>query len=158
MIRYQLSCDQEHAFESWFRDSAAFDDQSARGLLACPLCGSERIGKALMAPRLVKSGKRPEKSPAGEGGVPPASIESSLPVLVSPEEQAVRAKMRDMREHLIRNSDYVGPRFAAEARRMHEGDVEHRTIHGEASPAEVRGLMEDGVPVHALPILPEDRN
>lgn len=156
MIRYQLACEAGHGFESWFRDSAAYDDQAALGFLTCPVCNSGTVGKALMAPGVVtdRAAAQASSSAPSQPALPAARPRA----LVSPEEQALRGKLRELRAHLVRNSDDVGTGFAAEARKMHDGETEHRAIHGQASPEEARALMEDGIPVHALPILPEDRN
>ncbi|HSI41200.1 MAG TPA: DUF1178 family protein [Xanthobacteraceae bacterium] len=148
MILYSLNCAAGHEFESWFRDSAGYDAQRGRGLVSCPVCGSTEVEKAIMAPALGRP-SAPEPVPAP---VP-------QPVaLVSEKEQALRAMLRQVREHVTRNSDYVGDDFAGLARRMHEGEVEKRTIHGQASAEEVRALIEDDIEVHPLPVLPDDRN
>ena len=163
MIRYALICKKGHDFESWFKSSDAFDKQAKRGLVSCPLCGDTKVEKALMAPRLKRTGKGrvsvppPAEAPA-EAAVP-AAAETPTPVaLVSPQEQEFRAKLKELREHLTRNSDYVGKKFPEEARKMHYGEIEHRSIYGEASPEDAKELHKEGIEFHPLPALPEDRN
>ena len=149
MIRFSLVCDREHGFESWFRDSAAFDDQAERGLLSCPVCASVKVSKAIMAPQVARKDRT---------AVPAAAPTRQQVALMSPEEAALRAKVKELRAMLTENSDYVGDRFADEARRMHEGELEHRPIYGEAKIEDVRSLIEDGVDIHPLPTLPDERN
>jgi hypothetical protein len=149
VIRYALSCEHGHAFESWFRDAAAYDEQAAAGFLACPACGSERVEKGIMAPHVAhKAERRPV----------PAAAEERPVSLVSPEDAELRAKVRALREHLTANADYVGPGFAEEARRIHAGESERRSIYGEASPSDARALLEEGVGILPLPVLPEEGN
>ena len=157
MIRYALQCTDGHAFESWFADSAAYDAQKERGLVSCPICGSPDVDKALMAPRLGRSARRagPE-----EPEPVPAPVESAkAPVAMMGErERELRAKLREIREHLVRNSENVGARFPEEARRIHYGEVEQRSIFGEASLDEAKALHEEGIAFHPLPVLPDERN
>ncbi|MCY1646852.1 DUF1178 family protein [Caulobacter sp. SL161] len=135
MIKYALRCDRTHEFEGWFGSSADYDDQAARGLVECPVCGSTGVSKQIMAPAVA--GTKAQRSA----------------------EPAVDAKMREMmmtamgevRRHVEENFDYVGDAFAKEARAIHEGESEERGIYGEASPAEVKALVEDGVKVAPLP-------
>lgn len=137
MIKYSLKCDQDHAFESWFANAEAFDTLKAAGHVACPSCGSARVEKALMAPKVT-----------------PARKAASVPRLtgeITPQEKA----LAEMRKHVEENSDYVGGNFAKEARAMHDGDVPDRAIHGEASFKEAKALVEDGVPVVPLPFAPK---
>lgn len=144
MIRYALRCAREHAFEGWFSASADYDDQRARGLLECPVCGSPEVDKAIMAPAVSGGARR-----RGEASPEPAA--------------KLRAMMRqaagEVRRHVESNFDYVGDTFAKEARAIHEGRSEERGIYGEASPAEVKALNEDGVKVAPLPAgpPPEDK-
>lgn len=146
MIRYDLRCEAGHAFEAWFGSAAAFDDQAARGLVACALCGSPKVGKALMAPGVpVRANRRPEARPA-EG--------AARPMLSAPVPDGVAEKLAALRAEIEANSTWVGRRFAAEARAMHLGEAEQRPIHGEASAAEAKALIEEGVPVAPLPFLP----
>jgi hypothetical protein len=157
MIRYALICDQRHEFEIWFKNSADYDRQRRRNLVTCPACGSAKVEKAIMAPAVAKSPRPIAVAPAREG-TPPAAEQRAPMAIMSPEERELRQKLRELREHLIKNADYVGPRFPEEARRMHYGEIEHRSIYGEASPQEARELHEEGIEFHPLPILPEDRN
>ncbi len=156
MIRYALVCNRSHNFESWFQDSAAYDKQSKRGLVSCPHCGSSKVEKAIMAPRLASSEQR--EAPAE---MPPAAAaaEEKTPVaMVSPQEHEFRKKLKELRDHLTKNADHVGPKFPEEARKMHYGEIEHRSIYGEASPDDAKALAEEGIEFHPLPVLPDDRN
>jgi hypothetical protein len=161
MIRYSLVCGKGHQFESWFADSSAYDKQAKRKLVACPHCGSAKVEKAIMAPRLAGSKKRKTavEMPAAEAPVPAAAPATPAPVaMISPQEQEVRAKLKELRDHLTKNADNVGPRFPEEARKMHYGEIEHRSIYGVASPEEVTELADEGIEFHPLPILPDERN
>lgn len=166
MIRYALVCAKGHDFESWFANSAAYDKQRKRGLVACPHCGATKVDKALMAPRLNRRDKGaaavpvPEASPspAQESQSGGAAAAASPVALMPPQEREFRAKLKELRKHLTRNSDYVGKRFPDVARKMHYGEIEHRSIYGEASPEAARELHEEGIEFHPLPILPEERN
>jgi hypothetical protein len=158
MIRYALVCEKGHAFESWFADSAAYDKQAKRKLVTCPHCGSPKVEKAIMAPRLggSKKGKAAAEAPAPEA---PAAAEMPAPVaMVSPQEREFRAKLKELRDHLVKNADHVGAKFPEEARKMHYGEIEHRSIYGEATPDEAKALSEEGIEMHPLPVLPEERN
>jgi len=155
MIRYALVCNKGHDFESWFQDSAAYDKQIKRKLIACPHCGSPKVEKAIMAPRLASSRKR--AAPA-EPPVAAPTPEKSPVAMISPQEQELRSKLKELREHLTKNADHVGPKFPEEARKMHYGETEHRSIYGEASPDEAKALAEEGIEFHPLPILPDERN
>jgi hypothetical protein len=159
MIRYALTCDKGHAFESWFQNSAAYDKQAKHGLVTCPVCGSSKVEKTIMAPRLsgVKKGGDAPAPPAPPA--PTASTEAPGPVaMVSPQERELRKKLKELREHLVKNADYVGQRFPEEARKMHYGETEHRSIYGEASPEQAKELHEEGIEFHPLPTLPDERN
>jgi hypothetical protein len=161
MIRYALVCDKGHDFESWFADSAAYDEQAKRKLIACPHCGSAKVEKAIMAPRLAGSrkGAAPVEMPAESPAAAPEKPQEKAPVaMLSPQERELRTKLKELRDHLTQNADNVGPKFPEEARKMHYGEIEHRPIYGEASPEEAKSLIEEGVEVSPLPVLPEDRN
>jgi len=163
MIKYALVCDKGHAFESWFADSAAFDKQAKRKLIACPHCDSTKVEKAIMAPRVSSSKKRARALEAQAAAETPASPASAQPApapvaMVSPQEREFRAKLKELRDHLLKNSDNVGARFPEEARKMHYGEIEHRSIYGVASPEEAKELAEEGIEFHPLPILPDERN
>lgn len=156
MIRYALTCDKAHRFESWFQDSAAYDKQTKRGLVACPHCGSAKVEKAIMAPRLSATAKKrgAQAAPAAEQLAP-----DKAPVaMLSPQELEFRAKLKEIHDHLTRNADNVGGKFPEEARKMHYGEIEHRSIYGEASRDEARELAEEGIEFHPLPALPDERN
>lgn len=142
MIKYALLCDHEHAFEGWFGASADFDDQATRGLIACPVCGSKAVRKQIMAPAVV--GARPQ----GEGAAEAPAKAQELMMQVAAQ----------VREHVETNFDYMGDAFAREARAIHEGRSEERGIYGEASPAEVKALREDGVRVAPLPPAPPKKS
>lgn len=162
MILYRLSCAADHDFESWFRDSTAYDEQRARGLVACPVCGSAEVEKALMAPALGRGTRKFAVETAAEVPVAePAevAVPAAQPVaLVSEKEQQLRAMLRAVRAHVVANSVDVGDEFATLARRMHEGEEEKRAIRGEATPDEVRALIEDEIEILPLPVLPDERN
>ncbi|KIZ35408.1 MULTISPECIES: DUF1178 family protein [Rhodopseudomonas] len=154
MIRYTLRCDRGHGFESWFQSSAACDSQVRRKLVNCPQCGSAKVEKAIMAPQIArKKGKAAASAPAATG----EGAEPSMPLLMA-QERELRSKLKELRDHIVKNADNVGEKFPNEARKMHYGDIEHRPIYGEASPAEARALIDEGVEVAPLPVLPEDRN
>jgi hypothetical protein len=156
MILYALHCERGHAFESWFQSSSAYDSQVKRKLVTCPACGSAKVEKAIMAPQIVSKKRRASAEPVA--AVPAeAATPSSTPLLMA-QERELRAKLKELREHIVKNADNVGERFPNEARKMHYGDIEHRPIYGEASPDEARALIEEGVEVTPLPVLPGDRN
>ena len=139
MIRYALRCPKAHDFDSWFQSADAFSALQAAGHLACPVCGAAEIEKTLMAPSV-----RPARN-AGEG--------AKKPTLTEPASD-MEAAFAEMRRQVEANSEYVGMNFVAEARRMHEGSIDERSIYGEAKPDEARALLEDGVPVAPLPFMP----
>ena len=165
MIRYALACAKGHSFESWFQDSAAFDKQAKRGLVTCPHCGSAKVEKAIMAPkilatRLAGARKRgtTDDVPTADATPPVAAPETAPVAMISPVEQEFRAKLKELREHLTKNSDDVGQKFPEEARKMHYGETEHRSIYGVATPDDAKELAEEGIEFHPLPILPDERN
>jgi hypothetical protein len=143
MIRYELVCAAGHRFDGWFANSAAFDAQEKADAVACPVCGSSDVGKAVMAPS-VSSGRR-----AAE----PVRLAANVP-----EESEAVAMLRKLRKHLTENADYVGNKFAEEARRIHYNEAERRGIYGEATPDDARALADEGIEFHPLPRLPEDHN
>ena len=138
MIRYALRCEHDHGFVAWFGTSAAYDEQAARGLVECPVCGSHAVSKQIMAPAVAGTRK--------------VSVEPDVAKMQTMMMQAAR----EVRSHVEQNFDYVGDAFAREARDIHEGRSETREIYGEATPAEVRKLKEDGVPCAPLPPAPPD--
>ncbi len=159
MIRYALVCENGHDFESWFADSAAYDKQVKRRLVACPHCGSAKVEKAIMAPRLAASKRRKRALPKSAAPPPAPPPPDKTPVaMMSPQEHELRSKLKELRDHLTKNADNVGQKFPEEARKMHYGEIEHRSIYGEASPEEAKELAEEGIEFHPLPILPDERN
>lgn len=141
MIKYALLCDDDHGFEGWFGSSADYDDQQARGLLECPVCGSGAVRKAIMAPAIA--GTKAQKS---------------SPDLPPQMRSMMMEAMGKVRAHVEENFDYVGDAFAREARDIHEGKSEERSIYGEATPTEVKKLVDDDVPVAPLPPKAEEVN
>ena len=137
MILFDLKCTNDHVYETWFRDGAAYDELKAAKKLVCPVCGSKKVEKALMAPRL-STGKgaeeRPAPAPKGPG-VPPEAAKT----------------LDEMRRQVVANCDYVGPNFAEEARKIHYGEVDKRGIYGEASPDEAKSLTDEGIDFHSIP-------
>ncbi|AWL98794.1 DUF1178 family protein [Bradyrhizobium amphicarpaeae] len=160
MIRYALRCDRDHDFESWFQSSSAYDQQVKRKLVTCPICGSAKVEKAIMAPRIVGKKGRGRAAPPPEPAAAPApeAAPSGPTSLLMAQEKELRSKLKELRDHIVKNADNVGERFANEARAMHYGDKEHRPIYGEASPEEAKSLIDEGIEVSPLPTLPEDRN
>jgi hypothetical protein len=163
MIRYSLQCERRHEFEIWFKNSADYDSQAKRGLVTCPACGSGKVEKALMSPSLGRGTRKGGKAPAPEAAPPdtptPAADADKTPVaMMSPPEREFRAKLKELREHLTKNAENVGGKFPEEARKMHYGEAEHRSIYGEASPQEAKELLDEGVELHPLPVLPDERN
>ena len=162
MIRYSLVCERKHDFEIWFKNSADYDKQAKRGLVTCPECGSAKVEKALMAPALGRGTKKDVSAPMAQAAPTieaPATVENKTPVaMISPQEQEFRAKLKELRDQLTKNADNVGAKFPEEARKMHYGESEHRSIYGEATPQEAKELLEEGVELHPLPVLPEERN
>ncbi len=162
MIRYALNCDNGHTFESWFANSAAYDKQAKRGLVACPVCESTKVEKAIMAPRLGRADPaEPQRTRLPATPMPPAPVHGPAPgpvAVMSPPERELRQKLRELRDHITKNADYVGPRFPEQARKIHYGEIEHRSIYGEASPDEAKELHEEGIEFHPLPTLPDEFN
>lgn len=163
MIRYSLICTADHGFEGWFRSSADFDGQSKRGLVSCPVCGSNEVTRGLMAPAVQTSRSKHERREPVAALPSPAGTEPEQhgrqPVMVpDPAQKELLEALRELRRKVTENADYVGDRFADEARRMHHGEAEHRGIYGEATAEETRALAEEGIEFHQLPVLPEERN
>jgi hypothetical protein len=147
MIRYDLICEKGHGFDGWFRDSAAYDEQAGKGLVSCSICGSAKVEKQLMAPGIpMKSNRRDGQQTKMISG----PVDPRLAVMMQ--------MVREMRKHVEENAEYVGDRFAEEARKIHYEEAEHRGIYGQASPDEAKSLIEEGIAVHPLPRLPEDGN
>jgi hypothetical protein len=165
MIRYNLVCAKGHEFESWFANSAAYDKQARRGFLECPSCGSTKVEKALMTPRLARTRKSdvaipapPEAVAATEPAATPAPEPAAPVAMLSPQESELRAKLKELRDHLVANSENVGQKFPEEARKMHYGEKKHRSIYGTASPDDAKALHEEGIEFAPLPVLPDERN
>jgi hypothetical protein len=155
MIRYRLQCRKGHQFEAWFADSASFDKQSKRDLLACPTCGTSKVTKALMAPNVVTRSKR--KSARKVVEAPPVEPPKPETQRVAAHRE-LAAAMRKLRAEIEAKSEYVGPRFSEEARKIHYEEVPARGIHGEATAEEAKALKEEGIEFYPLPVLPEDQN
>ena len=141
MIRFALHCDRAHEFEGWFRNNDDYVQQNGRGLVECPVCGSAKVEKALMAPA-VSTGRKREQ----------------VALAVTAEQRRMMTELKAIAEKVRANADYVGDKFAEEARKIHFGETEARGIYGEATGEEVKSLAEDGVSFMPLPVVPEDRN
>ena len=136
MIQYTLICEDGHRFESWFQSASAFETLEKAGHVSCGICGGSSVKKAVMAPRVASSREQTNSAP-----------------LSTPKSEAETA-MAKLRDHVEKNADYVGGRFAQEARSMYLGATPERAIYGEANGAEAKALIEDGVPVAPLPFIP----
>ena len=141
MIRFSLICDHDHEFEAWFRSNDDFDRQKKRGFVDCPTCGSNKVEKALMAPA-VSTGRKKEK----------------IALAMNEMQKKAMAEMKALSEKIRENADYVGDKFAEEARKIHFGEADARGIYGEATLEEAKSLAEDGVGFIPIPVFPEDRN
>ena len=141
MIRFSLACEHEHEFEAWFRSNDDFDTQKKRGFVECPSCGSRKVDKALMAPA-VATGRKQEK----------------MALAMGEQQRRMMAELKALSHKMRENADYVGDKFAEEARKIHFGESEARGIYGEATLEEARSLAEDGVSFMPMPVFPEDRN
>ncbi len=141
MIRFSLTCEAGHEFEGWFRNNDDFDRQARRGLVDCPSCGSRKVGKALMAPAVSTARDR-----------------DKVRLAMGEEQKKALAQMKAMADKIRENADYVGDKFAEEARKIHFGETDPRGIYGEATLEEAKGLAEDGVSFMPIPVFPEDRN
>lgn len=158
MIRYALACDQAHLFETWFPSSDAYDVQEAQGLVTCPVCGSAKVDKQIMTPTIARGKTAPAASKTASAASAPDPDAAQPVALLSERERELRSMLKAVREHVTKNSDYVGERFTEEARKMHDGETPHRSIYGEASLADAKALLDDGIEVHPLPIMPGERN
>ena len=148
MIKFTLTCDRNHEFESWFQNSETFDHQAAKGLVECPQCHSVKVSKAIMAP-FVAVKTRIDKS-HGEG--------AAREIALASEQMEIRAKIRALHEHVTKNAEDVGEKFPEEVRKQHFGESEEKPIYGKASAEDVSELLEEGIPVFPLPDLPEELN
>jgi len=161
VIHYALACDKGHTFESWFQNSAAYDKQAKRKLIECPMCGSAKVEKAIMAPRLARRDKSTSiavREEAAAAHADAATPDTSPVAMISPQEHEFRKKLKELRDHLTANADNVGKKFPEEARKMHYGETEHRSIYGEASAEDAKELHDEGIAFHPLPVLPDERN
>jgi hypothetical protein len=141
VIHYALVCENEHKFEAWFRNAEAYDEQHNRGIVTCPICTSGAVEKALMAPAVSRASREKVSLSIGQ-----------------PQHAQFREAMKMLRNKVVSEADYVGDKFAEEARKIHFKDVEARGIYGEATSEEVASLVEDGVDFMPLPNLPEEHN
>lgn len=141
MIRFSLVCDADHSFDGWFRNGDDFDTQKKRGLVTCPVCHSPKVDKALMAPA-VSTGRKKD----------------TIALAMGEEQRKALAQLKAMAAKARENADYVGDKFAEEARKIHFGETQARGIYGEATPDEARGLIDDGVEFMPLPVFPDDQN
>ena len=148
MIKYALACEKGHEFESWFPNGAAYDEQARRGLVACPECGSNRVVKAIMAPAVVG---------AARAHVAPAEAPAEV-ALLDRRQRALRDAVRALRHEIEAKTDDVGKKFAELARSMHAGETPERAIRGQATGAEVKALLEEGVDVLPMPAAPDELN
>lgn len=150
MIHYALVCSKGHSFDGWFRSAADFDKQKEAKALSCPVCGTHAVDRAMMAPAIAR-GRERESVTTTPAGVPQK-------LAADPRASELIKMLRELRKAVMENAEYVGDRFAEEARRMHYGESEQRGIYGEATREEAEKLLEEGIEVHPLPVLPEDRN
>ena len=141
MIQYTLSCDNEHRFDAWFKSASAFEEQQKRGVVTCPACASTKVDKALMAPAVSRAGSEKRSLSTGHSDI-----------------AKLREAMIALRKKVTSEADYVGDKFAEEARKIHFEEVDPRGIYGEATRDEVMGLVEDGVDFLPLPNIPDDAN
>lgn len=151
MIRYRLQCSKQHEFEAWFGSSTAYDGQVARGQITCPDCGSSQVCKTLMSPGIATRG----------GAEPPPPVTASQAPVSDKQGEMQRqflSMLQNVRREVEKSADYVGPRFAEEARKIHHEEVEPRGIWGEATLEQARQLSEEGIDVLPLPRLPKDTN
>jgi hypothetical protein len=158
MIRYRLQCDKAHEFEAWFGSSKAYDRQAKRGQVQCPECGSSEVSKALMAPGVATRGRRSDVAPSPPPTAQPEATANPEALAQREMQRQLLAVMREVRKEVESKAEYVGPRFADEARRIHHKEAEARGIWGEATLTEARELHEDGIECYPLPRLPEDQN
>lgn len=161
MIKYALACNKGHRFDGWFASGDAYDKQAKRKLVACPTCGSADVQKALMAPGIAGTRQNkqvdaptPRQRRVKAQATAPELMATQLPA----EQKALLDAMRQLRKEVAANAEYVGPKFADEARKIHHDEAPARGIYGEATPDEAKALHEEGVTVYPLPVLPEDKN
>lgn len=150
MIVYDLACDNGHVFGAWFKDSAAYDRQEKRKLLSCSVCGSGKVRKAPMAPR-ISGGKGGTDAAPADAASRQASYANDAKLKKAAE---LMKQLAELRRHVERNAEYVGPKFAEEARKIHYGETERKSIYGEASTSEARELAEEGIEFARIPWVP----
>jgi hypothetical protein len=155
MIKYALKCADDHSWDAWFPSISGYDEQAARGLVACPYCDSNKVEKAPMAPSVVSSKSRatpPFEAAPVNTETPASVVKDDGPFSLSLPEP-VKAMIAEIKSHIEKTHDYVGDTFAREVRAIHEGEIDHRPVYGEATPSEVRALIEDEIPVAPLPAM-----
>jgi hypothetical protein len=157
MIRYRLKCGDGHEFEAWFASSSAYETQESEGRLACPHCARTDIERAIMAPKIA-AGRTQAATPeiAAGNAAPNAALHADS--TDARRLQALMREMRTLRDKMLEKSEYVGPRFAEEARRIHHEETPDRAIHGEATTDEVKELADEGIDIMPIPRLPDDMN
>jgi hypothetical protein len=150
MIRFSLVCDKGHSFESWFPDGASYEKQARRGLIACPECGSTGVAKAVMAPAVVGAA-RPQQEEASAPVPAPATLSDAR-------ERALRDALRKLKREIEAHTDDVGAEFPEAARAIHSGEAPERAIRGQATRAEIKALIDEGVGVLPMPFVPDEFN
>lgn len=159
MIKYALICDQSHDFESWFANSASFEEQARRGFVSCPVCNSIKVERAIMAPHVARTDRGKtliEAPPPSAGPAVAAMAPEAAPVaLMGEKEIALRQMLAELHRQVAENAEHVGKRFAEEALKIHHGESDNRAIYGEASLEDARMLHEEGVEFLPLPRLPD---
>lgn len=151
MIRFTLWCEQEHSFEGWFRNNDDFDGQKSRHLIECPVCGSAKVDKALMAPSVNTSRRQSVRQEQDSGS-------ETVTLAQGDEQRKAMQELRNLTHKMRENSEYVGDKFADEARKIHDGERDQRNIYGEATVDEARALMDEGIDFMPIPVFPEDHN
>lgn len=152
MILFDLKCSQGHRFEGWFRSGAAYDAQAAGHAITCPICGDSRIEKAPMAPAIARSSGRSRDAAATV--IDAAAVPDRTPDAATQAQADILRHLRELRTQVEKNADYVGERFAEEARRIHYGETESRAIYGETSAEQAEALRDEGVPIARIPWMP----
>jgi hypothetical protein len=158
MIVFDLKCRKEHVFEAWFPDSASFAAQVEAGKVLCPVCGSRKVAKALMAPNVVSTKGRAAAEPPRAGDAGTGAEAGAVAVAESAKAGELRRLLRELRSHVEQNCDYVGPQFAEEARKIHYGETDPRGIYGETSDTEAKALEDEGIEVARVPWLPRENS
>lgn len=167
MIKYALGCHKEHEFEGWFASSEEFARLKAAGHLDCPECGSTKIEKLLMAPSVKSTKSKAVQHPSNtavpkdadtKGGNVPAAVAPAMPELPAEVKEQFIKQLREMKKHIIANADNVGKHFGEEARKIHYGEAKERAIYGSTSAEEAVELLEEGISLLPMPVLPEDKN